>query len=67
MRVARTGRPRDPRRPGAASLLGGELEATAALVFSQALPGGAVPGLADSMSYAQRAGQWPDAGSDAYA
>jgi len=50
-----------------ASLLGGEREATGPLVFAQALPCEAVPGLADSRSYAQWAGQWPDAGSDAYA
>jgi hypothetical protein len=50
---------------GAADLLHGELEATAALVFAQALPGGVVPGPADSKSYAQWLGQQPGAGSDA--
>jgi len=44
---------------GAANLLRTELEATAALVFAQALPGGIVPGPADSRSYAQWLGQRP--------
>ena len=48
---------------GAASLLRRELQAAAALVFAQALPGGTVPGLADSKSYAQWLGQWPGAGN----
>jgi hypothetical protein len=52
---------------GAADLLRAELEATAALVFAWALPGGMVPGLADSRSYAQWLGQRPSAGSDASA
>jgi len=38
---------------GHASLLRGELEATAALVFAQALPGGVKLGIDDSQSYAQ--------------
>ncbi len=50
---------------GAASLLRRELEATAALLFAQAMPGGTVPDLADSRSYAQWLGQRPGAGSDA--
>jgi hypothetical protein len=52
---------------GPASLLRSELEATAAVVFTQALPGGMVPGPADSRSYAQWLGQRPGAGSDASA
>jgi hypothetical protein len=48
---------------GAADLLRRELQATAALVFAQALPGGVVPGPADSRSYAQWLGQRPDAGA----
>jgi hypothetical protein len=47
---------------GTADLLRRELEATAALVFAQALPGGVVPGPADSRSYAQWLGQRPDTG-----
>jgi len=50
---------------GLADQLRRELEATATLVFAQALPGGVVPGLADSRSYAQWLGQRPGAGSDA--
>ena len=50
---------------GPASLLRRELEAAAALVFAQAMPGGTVPGLADSRSYAQWLGQRTGAGSDA--
>jgi hypothetical protein len=50
---------------GAADLLRSELQATAALVFAQALPGGVVPGPADSKSYAQWLGQQPGAASDA--
>ena len=46
---------------GAVSLLRRELEATAALVFAQALPGGMVPGPDDSRSYAQWPGQRPGA------
>jgi hypothetical protein len=44
---------------GATELLRTELEAAAALVFAQALPGGVVPGQADSRSYAQWLGQRP--------
>ena len=44
---------------GPAHLLRGELEATAALVFAQALPGGVEPGPDQSRSYAQWLGQWP--------
>jgi len=47
---------------GTADLLRRELEATAALVFAQALPGGVVPGPADSRSYAQWLGQRPGTG-----
>jgi hypothetical protein len=50
---------------GAADLLGRELEAAAALVFAQALPGGVVPGPADSRSYAQWLAQRPGGNSDA--
>jgi hypothetical protein len=50
---------------GPADLLRGELEATAALVFAQALPGGAAPGPDDSRSYAGWLGQRPGADSDA--
>ena len=50
---------------GTAGLLRRELEAAAALVFAQPLPGGVVPGLADSRSYAQWLGQRPRAGTDA--
>ena len=38
---------------GPADLLRGELEATAALVFAQALPGGVEPGPDESRSYAE--------------
>jgi hypothetical protein len=50
---------------GTAELLRNELEATAALVFAQALPGGVVPGPADSRSYAQWLGQQPGGDSAA--
>ena len=50
---------------GPASLLRSELQAAAALVFAQALPGGMEPGPDDSRSYAQWLGQRPRAGSDA--
>ena len=50
---------------GAADLLRSELEATAALVFAQAMPGGVGPGPADSRSYAEWLGQRPATGSDA--
>jgi hypothetical protein len=47
---------------GPADLLRRELEASAVLVFAQALPGGVVPGPADSRSYAQWLGQRPGTG-----
>jgi len=50
---------------GAADLLRRELEAAAALVFAQALPGVVRPGPADSRSYAQWLGQRPGAASEA--
>jgi len=50
---------------GPAGLLRSELEATAALVFAQALPGGVEPGPNDSRSYAEWLGQWPDGKNDA--
>jgi hypothetical protein len=50
---------------GAADLLRRELEAAAVLVFDRALPGGVVPGQADSRSYAQWLGQRPGAASKA--
>ncbi len=50
---------------GPAGLLRSELEATAALVFTQALPGGVQPGTDDSRSYAEWLGQRPGAESDA--
>ena len=43
---------------GSADLLRSELDAAAALVFAQALPGGVEPGLAESRSYAGWLGQW---------
>jgi hypothetical protein len=50
---------------GPADLLRSELQATAALVFAQALPGGVEPGTDESRSYAQWLGQRPSADSDA--
>ena len=50
---------------GPADLLRSELEAAAALVFAQALPGGVEPGPDESTSYAQWLGQRPRADSDA--
>ena len=50
---------------GPASLLRSALEATAALVFAQALPGGVEPGPDQSRSYAQWLYQRPGADSDA--
>jgi hypothetical protein len=47
---------------GPADLLRSELEATAALVFARAMPGGMVPGPADSRSYAEWLGQRPGPG-----
>jgi hypothetical protein len=44
---------------GPADLLRSELQATGALVFARALPGGAKPGLDESKSYAQWLGQQP--------
>jgi hypothetical protein len=44
---------------GPASLLRGELEATAALVFAEALPGGVELGIDDSRSYAQWLAEGP--------
>lgn len=44
---------------GPADLLRGELQATAALVFAQALPGGVEPGPDESRSYAEWLGQRP--------
>jgi hypothetical protein len=50
---------------GPADLLRSELQATATLVFAQALPGGAQPGPDESSSYAQWLSLRPGAGSDA--
>ena len=50
---------------GPADLLRSALEATAALVFTEALPGGVEPGPDDSRSYAQWLGQCPGAENDA--
>ncbi len=50
---------------GPADLLRSALEATAALVFTEALPGGVEPGPDESRSYAQWLGQCPGAGNDA--
>ena len=50
---------------GPADLLRTVLEATAALVFAQALPGSAEPGPDESRSYAEWLGQRP--GADSYA
>jgi len=50
---------------GPASLLRSQLEATAALVFSQPLPGGVEPGADESRSYAEWLSQRPGADSDA--
>jgi hypothetical protein len=44
-----------------ADLLRSELQATVALVFAQALPGGVEPGTDDSRSYAQWLRQQADA------
>jgi hypothetical protein len=52
---------------GPAHLLRGELEATAALMFAQPLPGGLEPSLDASRSYAEWLGQRPDANTDAQA
>jgi hypothetical protein len=50
---------------GPAGLLRSELEATAALVFAQALPGGMQPGPDESRSYAEWLGQRLGADGDA--
>ena len=49
---------------GPASLLRGELQATAALVFAQALPGAVQPSTEESRSYAQWLHQRLGADSD---
>jgi hypothetical protein len=49
---------------GPADLLRDEPQATAALVFAHALPGGVQPGPDQSRSYAQWLGRRPGAGSD---
>jgi hypothetical protein len=49
---------------GPAELLRSELQATVAIVFAQALPGGAEPGTDDSRSYAQWLRQQADAKGD---
>ena len=50
---------------GAAGLLRSALQATAALVFAHALPGGMQPGPDDSRSYTEWLRHQPGAGSDA--
>ena len=50
---------------GPADLLRSELQATAALVFAQALPGGVEPSPHESRSYADWLGRSPGADSDA--
>ncbi len=50
---------------GPVGLLRSELEATAALVFAETLPGGVEPGTDDSRSYAEWLCRWPGAESDA--
>jgi hypothetical protein len=52
---------------GPAGLLGSELQAAAALVFAQALPGGVELGMDDCRSYLQWLHRRPGAGSDAQA
>jgi hypothetical protein len=52
---------------GPADLLRSELQATAALVFAHALPGGVQPGLDESSSYAQWLSLRPGAGNNANA
>ena len=49
---------------GPAALLRGQLEATAALVFAQAVPGGVEPGTDDSRSFAEWLCQQPGTGSE---
>jgi hypothetical protein len=50
---------------GPADVLRGQLEATAALVFAQALPGSVKPGTDESRSFAGWLCQQPGTGSDA--
>ena len=50
---------------GPVSLLRDELEAAAALVFAQALPGGLELGAGDSRSYVDWLRRWPDVSTDA--
>jgi hypothetical protein len=50
---------------GPTDLLHSELQATATLVFAQALPGGAQPSPDESSSYGQWLSLRPDAGRDA--
>jgi hypothetical protein len=50
---------------GPADLLRSELQATAALVFAQAMPGGVEPCLDESRSYAEWPCRRPGADSDA--
>jgi hypothetical protein len=52
---------------GPPRLLRSQLEATAALVFAETLPGEVEPGLDDSRSYAEWLLQWPGAGDNARA
>ena len=49
---------------GPPHLLRSQLEATAALVFAETLPGEMKPGLNDSRSYAEWLLQWPGAGNE---
>jgi hypothetical protein len=49
---------------GPPHLLRSQLEATAALVFAETLPGEVEPGLNDSRSYAEWLLQWPDTGDN---
>jgi hypothetical protein len=52
---------------GPPHLLRSQLEAAAALVFAEPLPGEVEPGLDDSRSYAEWLAQWPEAGDNAQA
>jgi hypothetical protein len=52
---------------GPSHLLRSQLEATAVLVFAEALPGEVEPGLNDSRSYAEWLLQRPEAGDHAQA
>ena len=54
-----------PWAAGPADLLRSALEAAAALMFAQALPGGVEPGLGESRSYAEWLCRSPGADSDA--